>query len=52
MSRCNEPLNIDKIHEMVEYATEDIAGVSSSQAEMNSAYNFIMVLRQMKFKKY
>ena len=29
--RGSEPLNIDKIHEMVEYACEDIAGVSSSQ---------------------
>ena len=26
--RGSEPLNIDKIHEMVEYACEDIAGVS------------------------
>ena len=26
-----EPLNIDKIHEMVEYACEDITGVSASQ---------------------
>ena len=48
----SEPLNIDKIHEMVEYACEDITGVSSSQVEMNSAYNFIMVLQQMKYKKY
>ena len=38
--RGNEPLNIDKIHEMVEYATEDIAGVSSSQVEMNSGLQF------------
>ena len=35
-----EPLNIDKIHEMVEYACEDIAGVSSSQVEMNSGLQF------------
>ena len=33
--RGSEPLNIDKIHEMVEYACEDIAGVSSSQVEIN-----------------
>ena len=38
--RGNEPLNIDKIHEMVEYATEDISGVSSSQVEMNSGLQF------------
>ena len=35
-----EPLNIDKIHEMVEYACEDISGVSSSQVEMNSGLQF------------
>ena len=38
--RGQEPLNIDKIHEMVEYACEDIAGVSSSQVEMNSGLQF------------
>jgi len=35
-----EPLNIDKIHEMVEYACEDISGVSSSQVEMTSGLQF------------
>ena len=39
-SRGKEPLNIDKIHEMVEYACEDINGVSSSQVEMNSGLQF------------
>ena len=38
--RGYEPLNIDKIHEMVEYACEDISGVSSSQVEMNSGLQF------------
>ena len=38
--RGSEPLNIEKIHEMVEYACEDIAGVSSSQVEMNSGLQF------------
>ena len=38
--RGREPLNIDKIHEMVEYACEDITGVSSSQVEMNSGLQF------------
>jgi len=38
--RGKEPLNIEKIHEMVEYATEDISGVSSSQVEMNSGLQF------------
>jgi ribonucleoside-diphosphate reductase alpha chain len=35
-----EPLNIEKIHEMVEYACEDISGVSSSSVEMNSGLQF------------
>jgi ribonucleoside-diphosphate reductase alpha chain len=38
--RGKEPLNIDKIHEMVEFACEDIAGVSSSQVEMSSGLQF------------
>ena len=39
-SRGKEPLNIEKIHEMVEYACEDISGVSSSQVEMTSGLQF------------
>ena len=35
-----EPLNLDKIHQMVEFACEDITGVSSSQVEMNSGLQF------------
>jgi len=35
-----EKLDIEKIHAMVEYACEDIAGVSSSQVEMNSGLQF------------
>jgi len=38
--RGSEPLNIEKIHEMVEYAVEDITGVSSSQVEMKSGLQF------------
>ena len=38
--RGKENLNIDKIHEMVEYACESISGVSSSQVEMNSGLQF------------
>ena len=38
--RGNEPLNIEKIHEMVEYACEDITNVSSSQVEMKSGLQF------------
>ena len=39
-NRGKEPLNIEKIHEMVEYAVEDISGVSASQVEMNSGLQF------------
>ena len=35
-----EPLNIDKIHDMMEYACEDISGVSASQVEMSSGLQF------------
>jgi len=38
--RKSEPLDIDKIHAMVEYAVEDIKAVSSSQVEMNSGLQF------------
>src|SRR6056300_510056 len=39
-NRGKEPLNIEKIHEMVEYACEDISGVSASQVEMTSGLQF------------
>ena len=38
--RGREQLNIDKIHDMVEYACEDIKSVSASQVEMNSGLQF------------
>ena len=38
--RGKEPLNIEKIHEMVEYAVEGVSGVSSSQVEMQSGLQF------------
>jgi ribonucleoside-diphosphate reductase alpha chain len=38
--RGKESLNIEKIHEMVEYACEGITGVSSSQVEMSSGLQF------------
>ena len=38
--RGKEPLNIDKIHSMVGYATQDITGVSASHVEMNSGIQF------------
>ena len=38
--RGREPWNIEKIHEMVEYACEDVSGVSASQVEMQSGLQF------------
>ena len=38
--RGKEPLNIEKIHEMVEYACEDVSGVAASQVEMQSGLQF------------
>ena len=42
--RGKEPLNIEKIHEMVEYACEDVSGVSSSiSLFLKVDYNSMMV---------
>ena len=38
--RGKEPLEIQKIHDMVEHACEDITGVSPSEVEMNSGLQF------------
>ena len=35
-----EPINIDKIHKVVQFACEDLAGVSASQIEMNANLQF------------
>lgn len=35
-----EPLNLEKVHKMVEEACEDLAGVSASQVEMHSGIQF------------
>ena len=35
-----EPLNLDKLHKMVEEACEGLSGVSASQVEMNSGIQF------------
>src|SRR6056300_1248701 len=35
-----EPININKIHKVVEHACEGLAGVSSSQIEMNAKIQF------------
>ena len=38
--RGKESLDIDKIHSMVGFATENITGVSASHVEMNSGIQF------------
>lgn len=38
--RGTEPLDLNKIHEMVEEACSDIAGVSASQVEIQSSLSF------------
>ena len=38
--RGTEPLNLEKIHEMVEQACQDLSGVSASQVEMNAELSF------------
>ena len=38
--RGTEPLNLQKIHEMVEHACKDLTGVSESQVEMSSGIQF------------
>ena len=35
-----DPLNLEKMHRMVEEATKDLAGVSASQVEMKSGIQF------------
>ena len=42
VKRCGEstPLDLDKIHKMVQFACEDLAGVSESQVEMNANLQF------------
>ena len=35
-----EPLNLDKIHTMVEFACRGLSGVSESQVEMNANLQF------------
>ena len=35
-----EPLNLDKLHKMVEEACEGLSGVSESQVEINSNIQF------------
>ena len=43
--RGKEPLNIEKIHQMVEYACEDITQVSASSVE-NSKKNLLLLRKK------
>ena len=47
-----EPLNLEKMHIMVEEACKGLAGVSASQVEIQSEYSFMMVLRLVRYKKF
>ena len=37
---AEEPINLEKVHKMVEFACEGLAGVAASQVEMNSGLQF------------
>ena len=37
---AEEPINLEKVHKMVEFACEGLAGVSASQVEMSSGLQF------------
>ena len=41
--RGTEPLNLEKMHKMVEEACKGIAGVSASQVRYNLVYSSMMV---------
>ena len=45
------PLDLDKIHAMVEHACRGLAGVSESQVEMNAIFSFLMAFRLLIFKR-
>ena len=47
-----EPLDLEKIHKMVEEATKGLAGVSASQVEIQSGIQFYDALLQMRFRRY
>ena len=47
-----EHLNIDKIHFVVQEACEGLAGVSSSQIEMNANLQFTTTWVQLKSKRF
>ena len=46
------PLDLDKVHRMVELACEGLAGVSESHVEVNSGLQFLLVLEHLISKKF
>ena len=47
-----EPLDLDKMHLMVDEACQGLAGVSASQVERSRVFNFMMELPLKKFKTF
>ena len=47
-----EPLNLEKMHVMVEEACKGLAGVSASQVEIQSGIQSMMVFQLERYKKY
>ena len=47
-----EPLDLEKMHRMVEEATKDLAGVSASQVEMKSGIQFYDGILRNRFKRF
>ena len=46
-----EPLDLNKLHEMVEEACEGLAGVSASQVEIQSDLSFMMASAPQTFRR-
>jgi ribonucleoside-diphosphate reductase alpha chain len=46
-----EPVDMEKIHRVVHWASQDLKGVSVSQVEINAQLAFLTELRPKKFMK-
>ena len=47
-----EPLDLEKMHKMVELACEGLAGVSASQVEIQSGIQSMTVSQLVKYRRY
>ena len=47
-----EPLDLEKIHVMVEEACKGVAGVSASQVEISLVFNYMMVSLQQRYRRF